>query len=99
VFGCATRRLRRHLGLKEAIEKVFLGASWQRCRVHLPRNALARVPKARAQMVAAAIKTIFVQPDTEHIHRQLAEVAGTLRPQFPDVAEQLELAEESSQAV
>jgi transposase-like protein len=50
-------------------------------------------------MVAAAIKTIFVQPDTEHIHRQLAEVAGTLRPQFPDVAEQLELAEESSQAV
>src|SRR5487761_756280 len=50
-----------HLGLKEAIEKVFVGASWQRCRVHFLRNALSRVPKQRAQMVAAAVKTIFVQ--------------------------------------
>ncbi len=79
-----------HLGLKEAIEKVFVGASWQRCRVHFLRNALAKVPKARAQMVAAAIKTVFVQPDRAHISSQLAEVARTLRPQFPDVADQLE---------
>jgi putative transposase len=79
-----------HLGLKEAIEKVFVGASWQRCRVHFLRNALAKVPKGRAQMVAAAIKTVFVQPDRAHIRSQLAEVARTLRPQFPDVADQLE---------
>jgi putative transposase len=78
-----------HLGLKSAIEKVFLGASWQRCRVHFMRNALAKVPRAKAQMVAAMIKTIFVQPDRAHIHHQLDEVARTLRPQFPDVADQL----------
>ena len=36
-----------HLGLKEAIEKVFVGASWQRCRVHFLRNALATVPKGQ----------------------------------------------------
>ena len=39
-----------HLGLKEAIAKVFVGASWQRCRVHFMRNALAKVPRAQAQM-------------------------------------------------
>ena len=36
-----------HLGLKEAIEKVFIGASWRRYRVHFLRNALSSVPKAR----------------------------------------------------
>ena len=35
------------------------------------RNALTRVQKQKAQMVAAAIKTIFAQPDRAHIHRQL----------------------------
>jgi transposase-like protein len=79
-----------HLGLKEAIGKVFVGASWQRGRVHFMRNALAKVPKQKAQMVAAAIKTIFAQPDRVHIHRQLDEVADTLRAGFPDVARLLE---------
>jgi putative transposase len=79
-----------HLGLKEAIEKVFVGASWQRCRVHFMRNALSRVPKQKAQMVAAAIKTIFAQPDRAHIHRQLSEVADTLSFGFADVANLLE---------
>lgn len=75
-----------HLGLKAAIEKVFIGASWQRCRVHFLRNALAKVPKAKSQMVAAAIRTIFAQPDQAHISRQCDEVASTLRHAFPEVA-------------
>jgi transposase-like protein len=78
-----------HLGLKAAIEKVFVGAAWQRCRVHFMRNALAKVPRAKAAMVAAMIKTIFVQPDADHIARHLDEVATVLAPQFPDVADQL----------
>jgi putative transposase len=83
-----------HLGLKEAIAKVFVGASWQRCRVHFLRNALAKVPRAKAQMVAAAIRTVFAQPDRRHVHTQLSEVAATLRAQFPDVADKLEDASE-----
>jgi transposase-like protein len=75
-----------HLGLKEAIGAVFLGAAWQRCRVHFMRNVLARVPKASAEMVAAAIRTIFAQPDTAHVRAQLDEVAHMLDSQFPDVA-------------
>ena len=35
-----------HEGLKAAITRV-VGATWQRCRVHFMRNALAHVPKAR----------------------------------------------------
>jgi len=79
-----------HLGLKEAIAKVFVGASWQRCRVHFMRNALAKVPRSQAQMVAAAIRMIFAQADRSHVRAQLVEVAGTLRRQFPDVAAKLE---------
>jgi len=68
----------QHLGLKEAISKVFIGAGWQRCRVHFLRNALSLVPKAKTQMVAAAIRTIFAQPDAAHVRQQLDVVADTL---------------------
>ena len=46
-----------HEGLKWSIAAVLVGAAWQRCRVHLMRNVLARVPKGSAPMVAAAIRT------------------------------------------
>jgi len=48
-----------HLGLKAAIASVFIGAAWQRCRVHFMRNVLSRVPKASSEMVAAAVRTVF----------------------------------------
>ena len=74
-----------HTGLKTAIAGVLLGAAWQRCRVHFMRNVLARVPKGNAEMVAAAIRTIFAQPDAEHVHSQLDVIAGMLGRQFPQV--------------
>ena len=74
-----------HTGLKSAIAAVLLGASWQRCRVHFMRNVLARVPKGNAEMVAAAIRTIFAQPDAEHVRAQLDVIAGMLGRQFPAV--------------
>jgi putative transposase len=78
-----------HLGLKHAIAAVFVGASWQRCRVHFMRNVLAKVPKASVQMVAAAIRTNFAQPDAAHVRSQLDEIARMLEIQFPDVAAML----------
>jgi len=51
-----------HEGLKAAIRRVF-AASWQRCRVHWMRNALAYVPKTQQSMVAAALRQAFLQPD------------------------------------
>jgi transposase-like protein len=78
-----------HDGLKAAIAKGFIGAGWQRCRVHFMRNVLAKVPKANADMVAAAIRTIFAQPDAESVHAQFDRIVATLEPQFPVVATML----------
>jgi putative transposase len=74
-----------HAGLKAAIEAVLLGAAWQRCRVHFLRNLLAQVPKGHQEMVAAAIRTIFAQPDPDHVRSQLDVIAGMLGRQFAKV--------------
>jgi putative transposase len=75
-----------HLGLQEAISSVMLDTSWQRCRVHLARNVLAKVPKGSADMVAAAMRTIYAQPDAAHVHGQFDEIVAMLDRQFPDAA-------------
>jgi putative transposase len=72
-----------HLGLRQAVAAVMAGAAVQRCRVHFLRNVLAQVPKGSAEMVAAAIRTIFAQPDAHHVHEQLDVIAGMLGRQFP----------------
>ena len=74
-----------HTGLKQAITAVLLGAAWQRCRVHFLRNVLAQVPKGSAEMVAAAIRTIFAQPDAAHVREQLGVIAGMLGRQSAKV--------------
>ena len=75
-----------HSGLREAISSVMLGATWQRCKVHLARNVLAKVPKGSADMVAAAMRTIYAQPDAGHVHDQFDEIVTMLARQFPDAA-------------
>src|SRR6187397_2239375 len=74
-----------HTGLKQAISAVLLGAAWQRCRVHFLRNVLAKVPRGSAEMVAAAIRTIFAQPDAAAVAEQLDSIASKLGRQFPTV--------------
>ena len=78
-----------HEGLKGAITAVFVGAAWQRCRVHFLRNVLARIPKAHAQMVLAAIRTIWAQPDALMVGEQLDEIAAKLERRYPVVARML----------
>ena len=58
------------------------------------RNALAKVPKAHGEMVAAAIRTIFAQPTGAGVREQVEVVAGTLQAQFPAVADLLRDARE-----
>ncbi len=81
-----------HTGLIAAIQTVFAGASWQRCRVHFMRNVLANVPKTAGPMVASIIRTIFAQPDTEHVHGQFDEVGRMLTRAHPKIADMLERA-------
>lgn len=63
-----------HAGLVAAIRRCFQGASWQRCRVHYARNLLATVPRAHAEMVAAAFRSIFAQATPAEVHNRWAEV-------------------------
>ena len=67
----------------------MIGAASQRCRVHFMRNVLAKVPKGSQEMVAAAIRTIFAQPDAEAVHEQLESIAEKLGRQFPVVEQML----------
>ncbi|WP_413989139.1 IS256 family transposase [Labrys okinawensis] len=71
-----------HEGLKAAITRV-LGATWQRCRVHAMRNALAYVPKGQHTMVAAAIRQAFIQPDHDNAVQTWRHVADQLRVRWP----------------
>ena len=83
-----------HKGLKEAIATVLTGASWQRCRVHFMRNVLAYIPKRDKSMVAAALRTIFAQPDQEAARQQLTEVARAMGERWPKAADVLLAGEE-----
>jgi putative transposase len=79
-----------HSGLKAAISKTLIGATWQRCRVHTMRNLLAHVPKGHAEMVAATVRTIFAQPDAGLARSQLRMVSDSLRDRYPGVADVLD---------
>jgi transposase-like protein len=57
-----------HEGLKAAIRRV-MGATWQRCRVHWMRNALAHVPKGQQTMVAAGLRQAFLQADPDEARK------------------------------
>ncbi len=78
-----------HSGLKAAIARVFQGASWQRCKVHLMRNLLAHVPKSHKEMIAATVRTVFAQPDATATRDQLDHVVGMLQARYPAAAEVL----------
>jgi transposase-like protein len=83
-----------HEGLKGAIAAVLHGATWQRCRVHFVRNALALVPKGASQLVAATIRTVFVQPDPVSAHEQWRRVAEGFRTPYPKLAGLMDEAED-----
>src|SRR5687767_7940564 len=82
-----------HEGLKGAIAAVLQKAAWQRCRVHCVRNALALVPKAAGSMVAATIRTVFVQPDAQSAREQWRKVADGFQARYPRLATLLDAAE------
>jgi len=80
-----------HEGLKAAVTKV-LKASWQRCRVHFIRNALAHAGKGQRQMVLALINTVFAQESPAAASAQWRAVSTQLREKFPKLAALLDKA-------
>ena len=81
-----------HEGLKAAAAKV-LKATWQRCKVHFLRNALAHAGKGQRQMVLAMINTVFAQESLDAAIAQWRIVADQLRDKFPRLATMLDKSE------
>jgi putative transposase len=82
-----------HEGLKAAVTKV-LRATWQRCRVHFARNALAHAGKTQRRIVSAWIGTAYAQEDAAAAHAQWRSVADQLRPKVPKLATLMDAAED-----
>jgi transposase-like protein len=78
-----------HAGLVKAIREQLLGSGWQRCRVHLTRNAQDLVPRSARSMIASAVRSIFEQPDERSAREQFCSVIDSLEPRFPAVAKLL----------
>jgi hypothetical protein len=49
-------------GIKAAVKKELLGASWQRCKAHFMRNIITKVPHKEKRRFAAHLKQIWLQP-------------------------------------
>ena len=74
-----------HERLKAAIGKV-LSATWQRCRVHFMRNAMAHAGKTQRRIISAWIGTDFAQDDAAAARKQWREVADQARPRVSKLA-------------
>ena len=83
-----------HQGLKAAIATVLVGASWQWCRVHFVRTALALVPEGMQALVASTIRMVFAQPDAATARALWRRVADGFRSKWPRLGELMDAAEQ-----
>jgi putative transposase len=74
-----------HEGIKAAVAKL-MNATWQRCRVHTMRNALAHAGKSSRRVVSAFMATAFAQDSAEAARAQWRRVADQLRAKLPKLA-------------
>ena len=79
-----------HQGLIAAIQKSFVGCSWQRCKVHFMRNILAHIPAKDKESFAAKLKQIWQQPDYESAKRYANLLIEEYATKFPKAIEVLE---------
>ena len=71
-----------HEGIKASVSRVF-SATWQRCRVHFSRNALANAGKSGRRVVSAFIATAYAPETPDAAKAQWRKVADQVRPTSP----------------
>lgn len=79
-----------HKGLQAAIRKEFIGASWQRCKVHFMRNILAHVNQKEKEAFASHLKQIWLEPDRVSAIACAERLATKYGKRFPQAIECLE---------
>ena len=89
---CVTSDARE--GLKRAIQEVFPGAAWQRCIVHLMRNAAGNAPtRQKKGAVLGILKAVFAERDPELVREPYQLATAQIEGFCPKAAEVLEEAE------
>jgi len=58
-----------HQGLQKAIQREFIGTSWQRCNVHFKRNIIETIPKKDSEEFRMMIKRVFEAVTIEDIRK------------------------------
>jgi transposase-like protein len=85
-----------HKGLVKAIQKSFVGCSWQRCKVHFMRNILAHIPAKGKAVFAEKLKQIWLQPDLDSAQAYARLLIESYEHQYPEAIEVLESGLEDS---
>ena len=63
-----------HQGLKNAIEKEFQGATWQRCQTHFSRNMLDKTPKALQPTLKEDLRQLYEAIDMESARKMRDQI-------------------------
>ncbi|WP_353661857.1 IS256 family transposase [Hydrogenimonas sp. SS33] len=79
-----------HQGIQKAFKQSFIGASWQRCKVHFMRNILAHVPHRAKERFAARLKSIWLQESREDALKIAQMVIDEYDKKFPEAIEVLQ---------
>jgi len=79
-----------HLGIQAAVRKEWLGASWQRCKVHFMRNILAKIPHKEKKRFAERLKQIWLQPDKQSALSMASLLIKDYEKRFPEAVKCLE---------
>lgn len=83
-----------HEGLRRAIQEIFPGASWQRCIVHLMRNASGVAPtRQKRGAVLSILKAVFAERDpalVRELYRLAIDEVGAFCPKAAEILEEAE---------
>lgn len=83
-----------HEGLRRAIEEVFPGAAWQRCIVHLERNAASCAPtRQKRAAISAILHAVFAERDpglVRELYHRACEAISAFCPKAAEVLEEAE---------
>jgi putative transposase len=77
-------------GLLGAMDAVFPGVHWQRCRERFLTEALHSVPKEGRAAVESALRAIFAEPDTPSALQALSRVREQFEYAFPELVSALD---------
>jgi putative transposase len=82
-----------HAGLQLALRAVLPAAAWQRCLTHFVHEAVDAVPVSARPFAAAALRTVFAQPDRDSARQAIERISRRLARRSPRLAELLRRAD------